>query len=236
LVSARPKSHLISTGTSEIDKKIGGGIPEGSLTLIDGHSDAGKSVLIQQFVWGAVQEGRSVALYTTENTTASLIRQMKSLSFDVLDFFLLGKLNVFTVPNTFTDPATTAIFDVLLDHIDQMENVDLIVVDSLTAFVSHASGQETLDFFSNAKKICDGKKTLMMTMHSYAVDEQLLIRIRSICDCHLRVRVEEMGETLLKVLEVAKVRGAAKSTGNIISFDIQPNVGIRIIPVTKAKA
>jgi flagellar protein FlaH len=56
------------------------------------------------------------------------------------------------------------------------------------------------------------------------------------CDAHLRLRVEEVGTQLVKVLEVAKVRGAAKSTGNIISFDVEPNLGMRIIPVTKAKA
>ncbi len=227
---------VVMTGTSEIDKKIGGGIPHGSLTLIDGQSDAGKSVLSQQFVWGALQSGMKVALYTTVNTTQSLLRQMASLSFDVIDFFLLGRVNVFPVPNSFASGGSRTIFDQLLSHMETMSDVELIVVDSLTAFVSHASELETLDFFSRAKRLCDQGKTLMLTMHSYAVNEQLLIRIRSICDAHLRLRVEEMGAQLMKALEVAKVRGAHKSTGNIVNFDIQPRVGIRIIPVTKAKA
>jgi flagellar protein FlaH len=77
---------------------------------------------------------------------------------------------------------------------------------------------------------------MMMTMHSYAVSDQLLMRIRSICDAHLRVRVEEIGAQLMKALEVSKVRGATKQTGNIVNFDIEPHVGIRIIPVTRAKA
>lgn len=56
------------------------------------------------------------------------------------------------------------------------------------------------------------------------------------CDAHLRLRVEEVGTQLVKVLEVSKVRGAAKSTGNIVSFDVEPGLGMKIIPVTKAKA
>jgi flagellar protein FlaH len=52
----------------------------------------------------------------------------------------------------------------------------------------------------------------------------------------MRLRVEEVGSQLVKVLEVAKVRGADKSTGNIVSFDVEPNIGMRIIPITKAKA
>ena len=37
-------SATISTWNAEIDKKMGGGIPMGSLTLVEGQSDAGKSV------------------------------------------------------------------------------------------------------------------------------------------------------------------------------------------------
>ncbi len=53
---ATDSKRVVSTGNPEIDKKIGGGIPEGSLSLIEGQSDAGKSVLVQQLVWGALQE------------------------------------------------------------------------------------------------------------------------------------------------------------------------------------
>jgi flagellar protein FlaH len=38
---------------------------------------------------------------------------------------------------------------------------------------------------------------------------------------------------LVKVLEVAKVRGAELSTGNIVSFDVEPMLGMKIIPVSK---
>ena len=88
---------VISTGSSEIDKKLGGGIPAGSLTLIEGQSDSGKSVVAQQMIWGSLHDGASVVLYTTENTVKSFIRQMASLALDVLDFVLLGRLRIVEV-------------------------------------------------------------------------------------------------------------------------------------------
>jgi flagellar protein FlaH len=227
--------HLVTTGNFEIDKKIGGGLPPRSLTLVEGQSDAGKSVVTQQFVWGSLHNNLRICCYTTENTTASLLRQMQSLSLDVEDFFLLGRLNIYPVPNSFSDEQSRQLYNKLLDHIEQ-STADLVLVDSLTAFVSHASEAETLDFFSHAKKLCDAGRSIMMTMHSYASNEQLLTRLRSICDAHLRLRVEEVGSQLVKVLEVAKVRGATKTTGNVISFEVEPNLGMRIIPITKAKA
>ncbi len=226
---------LITTGNSEIDKKIGGGLPRGSLTFIEGQSDAGKSVVVQQFMWGSLQAGLKLAVYTSENTTASLLRQMRSLGLEIDDFYLIGAIDIFPVPNTFTDEVSTRIFNMLLTDISRRQ-ADVIIIDSLTAFVTHASEALTLDFFSRAKGLCDAGRSLMLTMHSYASNEQLLTRLRSICDAHLSLRVEEVGTQLVKVLEVSKVRGASKSTGNIISFDVEPNLGMRIIPIAKAKA
>lgn len=226
----------ISTGNPEFDKKIGGGIPEASLTLIEGQSDAGKSVLSQQLMWGGLQAGRRVVLYTSENTTRSLLRQMESLSLDISDFFLMGRINIYPVPPGLTEEQAQDAFQVLLQHIAELQGYDMVVVDSLTTFVSHVPEHETLSFFTACKDFCDQGKTLMFTMHSYAFSEQMFIRIRSICDAHLRLRIEEVGDQLVKVLEVAKVRGAEKTTGNIITFDVEPNLGMRIMPITKAKA
>ncbi len=234
MVSTAPP-WLVTTGNGEIDKKIGGGLLLRSLTLIEGQSDAGKSVLVQQFTWGTLHRGLRIDMYTTENTTASLFRQMRSLALEIDDFFIMGRINVYPVPNSFTEEQSLRIFQILLDHIAKSK-ADVVVVDSLTAFVTYASEAETLDFFSHAKELCDGGRSLILTMHSYASTEQLLTRLRSMCDAHLRLRVEEIGTLLVKVLEVSKVRGAAKSTGNIVSFDVEPGLGMRIIPVTKAKA
>ena len=37
-------------------------------------------------------------------------------------------------------------------------------------------------------------------------------------------------------MEIAKIKGAELSTGSIISFAIEPGIGMRIIPISKARA
>ncbi|MGD9143546.1 MAG: ATPase domain-containing protein, partial [Dehalococcoidia bacterium] len=49
----KPKEHIV-TGVPEVDEKLGGGIPLGSLCLVEGHSDAGKSVLCQHLTNGTL--------------------------------------------------------------------------------------------------------------------------------------------------------------------------------------
>jgi flagellar protein FlaH len=48
--------------------------------------------------------------------------------------------------------------------------------------------------------------------------------------------IEKVGDKLVKTLEVSKIRGAAQSTGNILSFDVEPEIGMKIMPMSRAKA
>ena len=62
------KTRIISTGSTEIDKKLGGGIPVGSLVLLEGQSDAGKSVVSQHFSHGCLNSKMSTQWgFTGEN-------------------------------------------------------------------------------------------------------------------------------------------------------------------------
>ena len=231
------RRHCISTGNVELDKKMAGGIPEGSLTLIEGQSESGKSVLTQQLVWGALRDGRQVAYYTTENTTHSLLRQMKSLNQDITDFFLVGRINIYPMRSAPTEDEARTMLRAALEHMTRMTvDRDLLAFDSLSVFMTSIPEQETLSFFMAVKELCDQNKTLLLTMHSYAFSEAMFIRIRSICDAYLRLRVGEVGNQLLKEMEVSKVRGADQNTGNVIAFDVEPGMGMRIIPMTRAKA
>ena len=86
------------------------------------------------------------------------------------------------------------LFQMLRKHIAQrLDDIDIVIVDSLTTFVSHVPEQETLTFFTLCKEFCDLGKSLLFTIHSHSFSEEIFIRLRSICDAHMRLRVEEVG-------------------------------------------
>ena len=231
--SSQEKRRVISTGNSEIDKKMGGGIPAGSLILIEGQSDSGKSVLTQQLMWGSLYDGFNVVLYTTENTIKSFTRQMTSLSLDISDFLLLGKLRIYEIKASRSQLSPSKVFTLLLADLEDRGGSSLIVVDSLTTFITHSSIEETMTYFEICKHYCDRGMTVITVVNSYAFGEADLGRVRSMCDAHLSLRNEEIGDRMIKVLEVAKIRGADMQTGNIVSFDVEPMLGMKIIPVSK---
>lgn len=230
---ATKRKSVISTGNWEIDKKLGGGIPLGSMTLIEGESDSGKSVLSQQMIWGSLHDGFRVVIYTTENTVKSFVRQMTSLSLEVTDFLLLRRLKIFPISASRSRLTPAQVFAMLLADLSSRTQIDLVVVDSLTTFITHTSIEDTMTYFENCKQLCDQGLSLVNIVNSYAFGEAGLARVRSISDAHLRLRTEQIGDLIVKVLEVAKVRGAELSTGNVVSFDVEPMLGMKIIPVSK---
>ena len=52
----------------------------------------------------------------------------------------------------------------------------------------------------------------------------------------LELRIEQVGDKLIKTMEIQKLRGAKKTTGNMLSFDVNSECGLKIIPVSKVKA
>ena len=212
---------VITSGSSGTDKNMCGRLPRASMTLVEGESDFGKSVLTQQLVWGSLHTCFPVIVFTTVNTVKSFKRQSNSLSPDVTDFLLLGRPKVFHIGASRLKPSPSRVFDVILNKLKDRPGA-LVIVDSLTTFIKHSSIDDTMAYFENSKILCNLGLTIVNVVNSYAFDQADLARVRSICDAHRSLCIVIAGDQLLKVLEVAKVRGAEFSTGNIISFDVEP--------------
>jgi archaeal flagellar protein FlaH len=227
------KPAIITSGNPELDSKMGGGIPQGALTLIEGSSGSGKSVLAQQMIWGALKDGFHVALFTSENSVKSLIRQMQSIDLDVLDFLLLGKLRAYPVELAHLgDHASSELFHAM----KRMRDFDVLIIDSFTSAITNSStDMQIRRFFEGCKRLSGTGQTVIVTLHTHMVDDDLIDPVRSLCDAHLRLRTEVDGQRLIKLLEVAKVRGGAAVTGAIVGFDVEPGWGMRVIPISKAR-
>ena len=229
----REANKLISTGSLEIDRKMGGGIPFGSLMLVEGGASSGKSSLVQQLLWSALETGETVSLYVTEQTVHSLLKQMGSLGLDVVDHFLTDRLRIFPVS---VESGDTPDLNQFSRHLEVQFSSGVVFIDSLPTIVPPSSGNQIRDFMSECKNLCDNGQVVICTAHADAFEEDVASRTRSVCDAYIRLHVDRSGTSLLKTMEVAKIRGADMKTGNVLGFEIEPNRGLRIIPVSMARA
>ena len=75
-----------------LNKELGGGIPRGSIVLMEGDYGAGKSAISQRMTYGFCEEETTVSMLSTELTVGGFLDQMNSLSYDVVDHLLDERL------------------------------------------------------------------------------------------------------------------------------------------------
>jgi len=227
----------VKIGENLLDQKLGGGIPMASLTLIEGASSAGKSVLSQHLMSGALREGHQVACFTSENSARSLVTQMKSIGMDVAADVRARKFLIDTLdePSLSQDPGD------LLAELGQAiaqipKRYKVICVDAISNLTSISQDQAVIGFFASCKRVCNGGKVIILVAHSFTFDERMLTRLRSMCDAHLSLRVETAGAKQTRVMEVSKIHNSEGTTGNVVYFNVEPQFGMRMVPFSKAQA
>ena len=226
---------LLSMGVVDMDKRMGGGIPLESLTLVEGDPESGKSVVIQQLTYGALKEGLRVSIFLSEQTVREFINQMEDLGMEVIDHYLVGRLSLYAANLRVDQQRAERLMEKLIGFMETSEDSDVFIVDSITPLLFQFDARYVLSFLATCRDIAATGRTILVTLHSYAINESLRLRAGSIVDAHLRLSIEELGAQVVRTMEVAKIRGAVKTIGNTVSFNVEQGLGLKSIPISKTK-
>jgi len=233
------EESLLKLSNPELDRKIGG-LPLPSLTLIEGANDTGKSIIAQQITYGALVSNRKVLYITAEDTAKGLITNMERLNWSIVDKYLVGRFKI-TSLNTMNmswSPDVSKYYLIALTNYvrQRASDFDIIILDSLTHLITHASENDILDFFSSCRYIVDQVgQTFVINVHPYALGQELMIRIRSFCDGHIILENKTFRDRIALTMNVAKLKGASKNINEVISFEVSPAYGIKILPFSSTR-
>jgi flagellar protein FlaH len=174
-------------------------------------------------------------------TLKGLVQQMDSLGEDIAPYFIKGliKITPFHVKGINWDETVAENYlRVMLNFIKKRGQADLIIFDSLTYIATHTSQPSLLSFLSELRNYVDQKdKVIFVTIHPFAFENNLLIRIRSVCDGHFTFKIKTLpSNEMARSLEIMKLRGAAKAQNNASTFKVESGLGIRVLPFTAIKA
>jgi flagellar protein FlaH len=233
------KEDFLSFSNPALDRKLGG-LPVPTMTLIEGTNDSGKSVLAQQIIYGAIKGNKNVLFITTESTPQKIIEKMMSLSWDVSIQFILGKIKIIPIDPVrikWNPETSNYLLATLLNYMKRnIEKYDLIIIDSLTSFLSNSENNDILNFFSSCKEFIDRHKvSYVITIHSYAVNSEVFRRIRDICDGHLIMERKTFRERTVLTINIIKLKGANLKSSEMISFETSEVQGIKILPFTSTR-
>ena len=229
--------RVIRTGNMPLDQRLNGGIPLGSLTLVEGTPATGKSVLCQHLCYESLLDGHGVAYFTSDLAAKDLVGQMNSLGRDVSRYFREGKLGVYPVAGGATEQCDgEQLMALLARDIERLPGqYKIIIVDSVTDLVTQSQETAIMGFFSSCKRLGDEGRTNIVVARSYSFDAQMLNRLEVLCDAHLSLSAEKIGAKVVNMLEVRKVHNAKLYSGNTVSFEVVRGIGLRTVPGSKVK-
>jgi flagellar protein FlaH len=221
---------------SALEKKLGGGLPRGSLTLLEGAASSGKSVLCQHLVFGAMESEFDTVYFSSEHTRESFITQMNSLGLNVLAHFRSDHLKMSGMSEPKEGEGTEPLLGDLVRTMEALpDGCKFIVVDSITNLASPSSESAVIAFFTACRRMCNKGRTVLVAIHSHAFGPVMFDRLSALCDTYLHLRSETLGGKPVKTVEVRKVNSSNLENNNSVSFTVVPNVGMKVMPISRTK-
>lgn len=132
----------ISSGVSELDALLGGGLERGTSVLLMGPAGSGKSTLTHVYAARAAERGENVAVYTFDEGLGTIFARSERLGLHLHRHVEAGRAHVQQV-----DPAELAPgeFTELVRSSVERDNVRVVVIDSLNGYMQAMPDEQCLN-------------------------------------------------------------------------------------------
>jgi circadian clock protein KaiC len=222
-------------GVAALDDLIGGGLFDGSTTMVVGISGAGKTVLGTQLLReGVVKDGKRGLLISLDEHPAQIVRNAETLGLNLKEHLDSGMIHIF-----YESPQELEIDSHFARIVRTIEEHDIqrLVIDGVTSYSTAVDDQRAYRDFFHAL-VAFSKFRLMTTFFNYENPELFGISsympdfpVSSIVDNIILMSLVEMGNTVHRCMAVVKARGC-KHEFDTREFTIGQG-GINLLPLDK---
>jgi circadian clock protein KaiC len=219
----------VSSGISELDQLLGGGLDLGSSVLIMGPTGVGKSTLATQYALEAAERGDKASCFLFDETVRTFKVRTEKLGMPISKPLAEGRLRLRQI-----DPAefSTGEFAHLVVQEVEKSNVRIVVIDSLSGYLSAMPEErflsthvhELLTYLSHRNVV-----TILTLAQHGVVGEHVEspVDISYLADTVLMIRYFEAFGDVRRALSVIKKRSGAHES-RIREMLIGPPQGVRI--------
>ena len=211
---AAPTERL-STGMARLDEMLGGqGVFRGSSVLVSGSPGTGKSSVGAKFAEAACSRGERAVLFAYEESSAQIIRNMRSIGIDLAPWVKKGLLQIHA-----SRPTLQGLEQHLLSLHDTVQafRPAVVVVDPISNLTSERSDAEAkptlmrlIDFLKQQQIT-----TLFTSLTTEGTDpsaaENSQVGVSSLMDAWMLLRNVEFNGERNRMIFVLKARGMAHS-------------------------
>ena len=194
----------------ELDALLGGGIEEGTSTLIVGAAGTGKSTLAAQFAAAAAGRGQRGALFIFDESPTTLITRCAQLGVEVEKHLASGMLSLQQI-----DPAelTPGEFIHAIRRAVEHDHAKVIVIDSLNGYLNAMPEERHLTIQLHELQMYLGQKgaaTILVGAHQGLIGAQMIATVDAsyLADAVILLRYFENRGEVRQAISVMKKRGS----------------------------
>ncbi len=203
----RPEWGLISSGIPELDRLFGGGLEEGTATLITGTTGAGKSTLASLYADAAAKRGERSVIYCFDERRQTFLRRSSGLGMDMKGHVEKGLVDLRQVH---VGELTPGEFAHNIRHTVDEHGMKVLVIDSLNGYFNAMTEHrqlmiqmhELLSFLSGSGVLT----LLIVAAQGFLVEKEIDVDASYIADTVVLMRNFEAGGTICRCISVLKKR------------------------------
>ena len=208
-------ARRLSIGIPELDKMMGGGIPEGDSMLVAGPSGTGKSALATQFIAEGLRHGEPGIMAIFEERPPGYTDRGDNFGLNLKPSQQKGKLEIL-----YLRPLDLSVDETMQEILDAIERVGAkrLVIDSLVGFEMALAPGFRADFRESLYRMIGALTGAGVTILSTVEVEDTFTAlsfshytISFLTDDIVRMRYVEIDGQLRKVIVVIKMRGGNHS-------------------------
>ena len=214
LVAAEHRTELLrgkmQSGIPELDEQLGGGLEQGTSTLLVGAAGTGKSTIAAQFAAAAATRGQRSELFLFDESPATLLSRAGQLGIPLAEGLHAGLIAIRPVdpaelsPGEFVHLVRTAV---------ERDQAALIVIDSLNGYLNAMPGERHLIIQLHELLAYLGQRnvaTILVSAHRGLVGGAMQSPVDAsyLADAVVLLRFFEARGAIRQALSVVKKRGS----------------------------
>jgi circadian clock protein KaiC len=200
--------HRIASDVPALDSLLGGGLEEGTSTLIVGAAGTGKSTLAAQFCAAAAGRGKRAALFLFDESPATLLTRCDGLGIALRSQIDAGHISVQQIDPAELSPGefTNRIQEAVRDH------AAIVVIDSLNGYLNAMPGERFLTIQLHELLMFLGQQgvaTILIAAHHGMIGTQMNTPVDAsyLADAVILLRYFEAAGEVRQAISVVKKRG-----------------------------
>ena len=230
---------VLSLGIPELDRDLGGGVPFPSLVSIEGEYGSGKTVFTQQIVYSLLKGGLKIFVVSSEAIVKEYLSMMESIKLNAYDYYISGQLDVYPLHvegGRWSRFLSSFFLRVMSNFLEvKKEKYDAIAIDSLSVLTVKTPPHEFLTFITRMKNLVSDGKGIVVTFHPSFLSEDSIMKLRASSDVYLTMKNTSISGIDVKLLRVVKLWGGGGDRKSSITLEVNPEIGLRVMPLSGVK-